>query len=70
MNEAIIRAELNKIKAAIAGPIGSFDQTIQNLDPKADGMLGHIIKSKRTLCWIAALVFLNTVFSIWIGLKL
>ena len=66
MIENELRAELFKLKEYFQ----SVDRKVQHLDPKADAILGHLVKSKYTLCWIAALVFLNTVFSIWIGLKL
>ena len=67
MNEVELGVELDRIKVYLA----RFDEDkMRFLDPKTDAILGHLVKSKYTLCWIAGLVFLNTVFSIWIGLKL
>ena len=66
MNEVELGVDLDRIKAYLA----LNESKIRHLDPKTDAMLAHLVKSKYTLCWIAGLVFLNTVFSIWIGLKL
>ena len=66
MIEDELRAELFKLKEYFQ----AVDRKIQRLDPKADAILGHLVKSKYTLCWITALVVLNTVASFMIGLKL
>ena len=66
MIEDELRAELHKLKEYFQ----SVDRKVQHLDPKTDAVLAHLVKSKYTLCWIAGLVFLNTAFSVWIGLKL
>ena len=66
MIEKELKTEIDKLNAYVA----VLDSKVRHLDPKADEILSHLVKSKYTLCWIAALVFLNTVFSVWIGLKL
>ena len=66
MTEKELGEEIERLK----GYSAALRANVKNLDPKADAILAHLVKSKWTLCWIAGLVFLNTVFSIWIGLKL
>ena len=66
MIEDELRAELFKLKEYFL----IVDRKVQKLDPKADAILEHLVKSKYTLCWIVGLVFFNAVACILIGLKL
>ena len=66
MIEAELRAEFYKLKSHLL----ALDKKVQHLDPKADAILEHLVKSKYTLCWIVGLVFFNAVACILIGLKL
>ena len=66
MIEAELSDKLVKLKASFE----LLEGKIKHLDPKADAILAHLVKSKWTLCWVVFLVLVNTAVSIWIGLKL
>ena len=66
MNEAELKDQIIKLKASFE----LLEGKIKHLDPKADAIIEHLVKSKYTLCWIVGLVFFNAVASILIGLKL
>ena len=56
MIEEELKEEFFKLKTYLA----LVEEKTRHLDPKADAILAHLVKSKYTLCWVAALVFLNT----------